>query len=540
MKNIIKTLPIILLLTFVGCNDLSETVYSDVTMNGYNYKASEIYSVIGPVYQNMRDFTNPWNYTGVNENTTDILCQPANSSGWDDGGIFKRMHMHTWTSEEVQINNLWSTLYTGVLHANRIIGQLESKSVPIPSDESYESFIAEMKVARAFYYWLLIDNFGDVPFITPGSQELPVKTARALIYEAIVSDIESSMSNLNSENNSKMYGRFNKWGAKALLANLYLNAEVYTGTTAWDKCLSECNDIIASSKYSLEPNYTDCFWAHNENSVETIFAIPFDEIYGGGLYVAATLDAASKDKYNLADSPWGCGAVKAVSQFIDTYDSDDSRVDGTWEHGLQFAADGVTPLLGLFDKKGQQINYSKNITNGLFTTEDEGYRVIKFKPEMGARFNLNNDFPFFRYAQVKLMKAECLIRTGQADAAAVIVTEIRQRAFKAHPEKAIVTGDQLIADSKFNWGYYVKDYGTTTPGGLDKGDQTQVQYGGFYDELGYEFACEATRRRDMIRFGTYTTKSWLSHKPNGAYRTLFPIPQSAIDANSSLVQNMGY
>ena len=138
------------------------------------------------------------------------------------------------------------------------------------------------------------------------------------------------------------------------------------------------------------------------------------------------------------------------------------------------------------------------------------------------------------------MKAECLLRNGQADAAATIVTQVRQRAFKNNPEKATVTGDQLMADSKYPWGYYVKDYGSLMEGGLDLGDQTPVKYGGMYDELGYEFACETYRRRDMIRFGTYTTKSWLSHVPSGDYKIVLPIPQMSIDANPNLEQNPNY
>jgi len=541
MKNIIKTIPIILLLISISCkDDLNETIYSELTVDNYTYKANDIYSIIGSVYSNMRSLYDPWNFIELQEISTDILCQPANASGWDDGGIFKKMHLHKWDSEHGQIQNFWGLATKGTLLANKIIDQLENKTVPIPSDESYDSFIAEMKVARAFYYWLLIDNFGDIPFVTTMSQDIPAKTDRATVYQAIIADIESALPKLSEENSAKMYGHFNKWAAKTLLANLYLNAEVYTGTAAYDKCLNECNDIIASGKYRLEANYGDCFSAHNENSVETIFAIPYDEINGGGLYINATLHAASKDKYNMRNTPWGAGSIKAVSQFIDTYDPNDSRIDDTWEHGLQFAYDGITPLLCTYDRAGKQLNYSKDLPDGLYTAEDEGYRIIKYKPESGptsgsgAAFNLNNDVPFFRYTMVLMMKAECQLRAGQTDAAAVIVTEVRGRAFKSHPEKVTVTGAQLTANSKYKYGY-VENYVIA-----DQGDQTPVTFGGFYDELGYEFACEHTRRRDMIRFGTFTKKSWLSHKPNGDYRKVYPIPQSAINSNPNLTQADGY
>jgi hypothetical protein len=67
-----------------------------------------------------------------------------------------------------------------------------------------------------------------------------------------------------------------------------------------------------------------------------------------------------------------------------------------------------------------------------------------------------------------------------------------------------------------------------------------VQYGRFLDELGWEFVFEAHRRQDLIRFGVYTTKRWFSHVPNGDHRKIFPIPQSAMEANPNLKQNPGY
>ncbi len=536
MKNIIKiNLVILLLVTVVSCNKLNETDYSQLTTSGYKYAPSDVYSVIGPVYSNMRAmFGGAWNFSILQMATTDMLVMPSNASGWNDGGIYIQLEQHTWNAESPQVSATWNTLYTGVIHANRIIEQLNSGKVPAPSDANKKSLIAEMKVARAFYYWLLIDNFGDVPYVTTTSKKLPVATDRAVIYKAIVTDIKNAIPYLSTENNVLMYGRFNKWGAEALLANLYLNAKVYTGTAEWTKCLTVSNDIIASGKYSLNPNYEDDFTWNNQNSVETIFAIPYDPINGAGMYINCTLHAASKATFDLQDTPWGAGSMAAVPQFIDTYDTSDARLSDTWIHGPQFAADGVTPVYDTYDKAGQQLDYTNRMPNGIYVAENQGYRIIKFKPKMGANFYLSNDFPFFRYAQVLMMKAESLLRTGNAAEAAAIVTFVRQRDFKNNPSKATVTGAELMGNSKYKWGY-VKNYKI-----VDPGNTTPVKYGGFYDQLGYEFACEWMRRRTMIRFGTYTTKSWLSHRPNGAYHKILPIPQNALDTNPNLKQNPGY
>ena len=149
---------------------------------------------------------------------------------------------------------------------------------------------------------------------------------------------------------------------------------------------------------------------------------------------------------------------------------------------------------------------------------------------------MDNDFVVFRYADVLMMKAECLLRTGKADEAATLVTQVRQRAFTSTPAKAIVTGVDLLKGSVYDYG--IRDNretpANTFAGGAD------IQYGRFLDELAWEFNQEGRRRQDMIRFGVYTTKSWFSHAPNGNHRTLFLIPRRELDANGNLKQNPGY
>jgi len=535
MKRYIKLLVISIVIMFSGCdNDLTEKVFSEITESEYDYTEDDAYSVIGAVYTNMRSFMGFYDYF-TQEICSDEMVQPANASGWDDGGVFRRMHLHSWNSEQGHVSVMWNMCYKGILHANRIIDQFESGTVPAPENLSKETLISEMRVARAFYYWYLIDNYGDVPLVVEITQDIPSVTPRAEVYQFIVDEIIQSIPNLSEKSDASMYARFNKWAAKTLLANVYLNSEVYIGQSKWNECISECNDVISSGKYILEPNYKDVFKTHNEGSKEIIFAIPFDEINAGGFYMHhITLHASSKATFGLLTTPWGAGSAKAVPQFIDIYDPEDVRLADTWIMGPQFEADGVTPILGAYEKQGEPIVYSKEMKDGIYTAEDAGYRIGKYEIEKGANFNRSNDLPYFRYAQILMMKAECLLRTGKGDEAAQIVTNVRQRAFLDNPAKATITGSELEEDTKYQYGY-VEDFEI-----VDKGNTDPVQFGRFLDELGCEFACEMYRRRDMIRFGTFIKKSWLSHKPNGVYRSLFPIPQSAIDANPNLVQNPNY
>ena len=524
-------------ISLCACTDLSETVYSEITEVSFEYTEDDTYSALGAAYVPARMICGNYkNYGDIQEICSDEIVMTANpSGGWTDGGIYRVYHLHTWTSEPLQLYNMWDYMYSGVVSCNQIITLLEEGTLIVPSETTTEALVAEMKTARAFYYWLLMDNFGEVPLVISEDAVLPAKSTVEEIYDQIVDDLTQAIPNLSEENNTLMYGRFNKWGAKTLLANIYLNSEIYIGESKWDECLEQCNDIIAAGAYSLESDYSDIFKTENENSTEIIFSVPYDNYVGAGYNMhLATLHKAMQDTYEMLTTPHGTGAIKAIPQFVDTYDTLDQRFYDTFIMGPQYASDGITPIYGFMDLAGLQIDFVNEMPNGLKTGEGEGYRLGKFEIEMGANDNLRNDFPFFRYAEVLMMKAECLLRTGEEDEAATIVTEVRQRAFYDNPEKATVTGEELLADTKYKYGT-VEDYVIT-----DQGNTDAVEYGGFYDELGYEFAYEYHRRRDMIRFGVFTTKSWLSHTPNGDYRTVFPIPQDAIDSNSNLEQNLNY
>ena len=492
LKKIIIAIAIILLT--ISCdNSLDEKVYSTITESSYNYSEKEIYNVIGNAYPSMREFFRlPHNnYWGLQEQCSDVIVMPANASGWDNEGVMKRMHWHKWNSDQVQISGFWDAAYAGIINSNRIIDQLQKGIIPVGAGVNIDALIAEMKVSRAFYYWLLMDNHGDIPLITGTSQDLPEKAARSEIYQFLVSELNKSIPSLSEEKGSLWYGRFNKWAAKALLANIYLNAQIYNGKAEWDNCMKECNDIINSNKYQLEKNYKDVFKEKNETSPEIIFAIPFDLTYADGWrLIQISLHAASKATFQMQSTPFGAGSAKGIPQFIDTYDNKDERLTATWIMGPQFRSDGVTPILGSYDKQGKQINYTKNIPNGEYTGEDEGYRIGKFEIVAGYR-DLNNDFPFFRYAEVLMMKAECLLRKGQADEAASIVTQIRIRAFKNNPEKANVTGDQLKNNSSYKYGF-VENYNI-----VDFGNSDKIEFGRFYDELGYEFVYEFDAELDV-------------------------------------------
>lgn len=526
LKPFYKPLLCLILVFYISsCTKLDVTDYSEIIQEDFHPEEDDIASIIAPVYIVMRPMWAGWygNFD-LQEESADVIVTPVRPNGWYDGGTYIRMHQHRWTPTEGQPEALWLNCYSGINAANRVIGQIQSGDVPIV--EGKEAIIAELKVARDFYYYELLDNFGNVPIVTDFSNaELPKQSTRKELYDFLLKELQENIPLLSEEVNSKTYGRFNKWVGKTLLAKIYLNAGVYTGKPEWEKCLAACEEVIKSGQYILEPNYKSNFITENENSKEMILAVPYDETKAPGFSIhMKTLKPADQKVYNLQAQPWGgsCG----LPQFIHTYDPDDSRFRDSWIIGPQKTPEGKIAI--------NYIDSLINIDQGSGNPFNYGCPIGKYEVKMGAKGSLSNDYPIFRYADVLLMKAECLLRTGKADGAATIVTQIRNRDFASNPAKAKVTGADLQKGSVYDYGYVKDGKITQHEGGAD------IKYGRFFDELGWEFAAEAHRRQDMIRFGVYSTKTWFQHKPVGAYTQIFPIPESVLNSNSNLQQNPGY
>lgn len=519
----------------VGCdNSLDETIYSEITEQGYNYTSADFDPNIAGAYAPLRSATQMSFWQMQELSSCEVVTAP-NISGWNDGGIYLQLHYHNWNSELGCISAVWNGYYQGIVLCNAAIEKVQNNVFPGIAEERKKEGLAELRALRSYYYWLVCDNFGDAPLVTTTAHNLPEKSSRKEIYDFIVKELVEAIPDLSENQDKTTYGRFNKWGAKCLLANVYLNAGIYTGTPHWEECMQQCEDIIGSGKCALSLNYKDSFKAIGvEDSKEVLMTIPYDYdrgVVGNWLYMNSWHKELKK-KFLTKATPNEAGGMKAIGQFIDSYEPEDGRIDDTWLHGLQYDATGNL-LYGQYDMAGQPLNFTKDLPSATWTNEMEGYRMNKYEVEEGAQWSSCTDIPIFRYAEVLLMKAECLLRLG-LPGAGQLVTQVRERNFKNAPAKAVVTDEDLKADSRYPWGY-VEEYKI-----VDQGNTVSVEFGTLFDEYMHEFAYESHARRDMIRFGVFTSKSWLSHKPNGDYRTVFPIPESALTANPKLSQNPNY
>ena len=541
MKDNIYIKRFCVVILFLGiltsCTELKDDSYGSVIGSQYNPKTdADISYLVNAAYVPWRETLLLWN--GVvrgQELCADQDVLPARPNGWVDGGIYKRWHQHTWTTDDNSVWEPWSRTYNGVTTCNRLLSQIEDGTIGIEG-EAKDKLISELKVLRASYYYILVDFYGNVPIVTDYKDvELPTQSTRIEVFDFIVQEITDNLDNLSEEPRGYYYGRFNKWAAYTLLAKMYLNAEVWTGTAQWGDCISACNEVIAfaesSGSYALEENQKDVFVTVNEGSKEIIYGIPEDEIYvtdwNAFDFHLYTLASENQKTYNFTNVPWG--GVCAIPQFVKSFDPDDARLKENFIFGQQYTASGE--ILARSDN-GEPMSYGIDVPSIDQSTAYDGYRWGKFEYAEGSTNRLSNDWPLFRYADILLMKAEALMRDGQSGAGA-LVTKVRERAFKDNPVKAIVTDGDLLGGSVYDYGRRDTNQ-TTVEGGAD------IQYGRFLDELGWEFTQEGRRRQDMIRFGVFTTKSWFSHDVSSSYRSLYPIPNQALLTNSKLTQNPGY
>lgn len=542
-------------LATASCTDLTEVPYDQITEENFKPTEADIGSLLAPAYTPLRSVWMGW-YGNLDfqEETADVLLTPVRPNGWYDGGTYIRLHEHRWTAtSNGQPGSLWSRAYSGITAANRVIYQIESEVAPIADEELKTQILAELRAVRAYYYFLVMDSFGNIPIVTDFTEtDPPQQSTRQEAFNFIVDELTTVLDDLSMDGpGGDSYGRITHWAARALLGRLYLNAEVYTGTPMYDQVITVTDPIVNSGLFSLESDYRAPFAVANTSSPEILWHVPYDEVNGCcSNFHMKTLKPELRFVFNFPAQPWGGSASNP--QFIDTYDPDDTRMDGTdaedgrggtWLSGPQFTSDEqfgydfvqhVPNINAPADQRG--FNY--------------GYPVWKYEIYPGMQGASDVDYPIIRYAEVLMQRAEAGLRgaAGAPDPGA-IVTQVRERAFaETDPSLATVTTAELMEGSSYLYGWYdydgvVKDGPDGTPVDSNTGGTfggADIEYGRFLDELGWEFAVEGHRRRDLIRFGVFTTKTWYNHTPNGEHREIFAIPQWVMDTNPNLTQNPGY
>ncbi len=490
-KYIVMVCTLLFGIVFSGCTDLevefNDSYYVEQTDEGFT--KVDVEAVLISAYSRLNSIVGSSfsGVSGLNEQTSDELMIPTRATDWGNGGVHRLLHAHNWDAAHNDILSVWNDLNVGVYYCNQI---LASNPTTLQA--------AEAKTIRAYLMYHLIDLFGQVPFreVDQGVDEDPAVWNRSEAFDFAVGELEAVMNDLpdggpDVEDPTKMSKAF----VHALLAKFYINKAVYKSANPagpytfeaadMNKVVAHC-DAVQSYGYELEENYFDNF---NKNSRKEKI-LTFTK-WWNGMWIWP----------QLHNSQGGWNGATTLGSFYDKFETNDKRLfyspDGGRGfgllEGLQTKSDGSTYL----NRSGEPLVFTKEV---LLTgnADFEGIRVLKYDP------NSDDGFVLMRYADIRLLKAEAILRGATAtngETAESIVNELRT---------------------------------------IRGASNTTVNLEMLLDERGRELYWEGIRRSDQVRFGTFSTTTWEFKDVTDDNLVLFPIPNLAVESNPNFTQNPGY
>ncbi|TJZ54978.1 RagB/SusD family nutrient uptake outer membrane protein [Sphingobacterium olei] len=535
-----------LVAAFVSCTDLDVDIKSQYTDFPTTERAAE--AISADVYAAYRGALG-YNHWMVQTLSSDEAVSVALGTDYYDGGRFRELHVHNWTSDNAILPNMWNAAMTGINLSNNVL-------TIFGDDESDKA--APMRAMRAYFYFLLMDNFGGAPLIKGKVDQIPDRSSRAEIANFIESELLAVRDRLPGEVSAATYGKATRYMADALLAKLYLNWSVYTSgdvaayTPAMPneklaQVVAMCDDIIQSGQFNLSSHkYLEKFRPDNGPQIKDfIFAMPYDrEKQQGMTYARFWIHRSGQNQFAPLPSSVG-GTFRVLPTFLAKFNLEGDDRNASYMGGLQYywsdySPDLSRPFLIRTSKKGIDQDYSGSDENVTFdwhmeTTKEitlrpdggptlnagndqkgrsMGYRSVKFYMDVNVTAannrNQSNDVPIFRYADVLLMKAEAILR-GAAP---------------TNGETAMSLMNQVRA--------YVNAPALTT----------EPTFAELLDERAREFSDESWRRNDLIRYGKFEEdwgfKSLYAAGSSERYRRIFPVPRQVLEVNKHWTQNTGY
>jgi hypothetical protein len=521
----------LLLLSVQGCTDLTENPPSLIDAGNFFHTEAEVQAGLAGVYAQLRSTAPEGGIYDANEVSTDEIVVPTRGSDWYDGGQWIDLHNQTWTPGSAGtrgfFNGAWNSAYTGVARANLFLQAMQNSNVA-----NRAQYVAEARTLRAFYYYVLMDQFGGVPIVTTTDIALRPRNTRRELFDFIESELIAARdSGLPATRPATDNGRLTKGAADAILANMYLNAGVFTkegagaggiNATAYNTCsgvavtggdacaaaIAAADRILNSGVYQLSDTFATNFRFDNYNSRENIFVVKFAPKDGLGMGI--TMAALHYCMYAPL-SPWN--GFSTLAQTYNAFDPADLRRKVLLQ-GPQVDVLTGAPATVRTCGTGAPLSFTTTIGDIHSASEAEGPRIYKWPADPAhVQQNSGNDFAWFRLGEIYLIKAEALNeQTSGSAPALVLLNQLRDR--NGHPVAAALGGPITRAM--------------------------------ILSERLFELFGESKRRQDLIRFGQYTARTDAASgiidgkQASADYYVLFPIPQSQIDANPNLTQNPGY
>jgi starch-binding outer membrane protein, SusD/RagB family len=422
---------------------------------------------------------------------------------WGDDGLDQLTTTKDWTPSNKFFRYLYDRIYFTVPQTSNLI-KILNEGVEVPNEQQY---VSELRFLRSLAYYYMIDCFGKGVLITEadlGSSVPKSQASRLELFKYVESElleVEGKIAQTNT------YGRANKSVVRMLLAKLYLNAEVYTGTKRYDDAARLISKVINEGGYSLSPNFVSNFSGDNNTSKEIIFPLIADALvsqsYGNTTYlVNGSLNSATMNPSDFgAKQNWG--GHRATKAWYGLFASSDA--------GLAASPDDRAKLFWTTGQTYEMTDY-KTWTNGFPCTK---FRNTNFSGTSVPTDFSGTDFPLFRLADAYLIYAECALRGATVATIPQALTYVNL--VRARSKATTIATGELTLDF-------------------------------ILDERGRELNFEGHRRTDLIRFGKFSGGSYLWPWKGGVVGgtaissnyDLFPIPSTALEANPNLKQNPGY
>lgn len=548
---IVKSVAMLAMATmFAGCGNLDEKWYSEVTPDTFFSTKDDVLSIL------YRPFTHTFWYEGIDrwylqEYTADQICQPKRGGDWYDGGIFFRLHYHSWTQDDNHIYQTWrgtSMAIALVLEARRDLQGVDYEKLGLTSQDR-DDHINQLNTLLAYYYLRALDYFGNFPIYLERGGEVVGRSEDKIVYSVVENLLREALTKTYMKQKDVPMDGLSRGAAATLLARLYFNAVPYIGEEHFAECAKLCEEIIAGDYgyYDIDDTWNAIHSFENDRSPAMIWNIPSQMNYleynwffkythhknmiayfgidgvsgynGHGLTPSCRPDGTPYTEYKLGN-PYAKFNNEDLRKRQYVYQGG-TNYEGMFVVGEQRMPSG-TEILGNKEYSGQPlvfVDYCARMSelpkgaspSTLRSTMADGeenslIRPVKVPIASENKYRWAADLPILRLEEVYYMLAECKLRSGDKRTAAALIEKIRQRAFENHEDPDPVTEQNL--------------------------DKWRM-----IDEWGIEFLGEGRRRTDLIRWDMFTTESWWDHQPSDASRNRFPVPTEAINGNNKLLDD---
>lgn len=466
-------------------------------------------------------------FWSVQETSTD-----AAKCAWGNDAWVRALNTNTWSdAQNDAVYAVYVRTLQGISFVNEYLRQTSSdrlaqRGVSQELAARIEGYRYEARFIRAYLYWMALDTFGNVPFITEqspiGGAYYPRQASRKAVFDYCVNELNELFSDDSPmPQPMSMYPRADKGSVAGLLARMYLNAAVYTGTPMWAEAKNVCEKIFEMG-YSLCPVYSDLFRGDNGQNVqaceEMLWALDYNDAniqsYGGSTYLLcaalAATDISDHSRPNGQRNGWA--GLRVPYEYVEKYFAVEGQDYVSGEYLVDDARGKMFYIKGRSQSMdGALYNYMNGWSCLKFNNIPHDQTDVSFLSTSAVKDFADVDFPMIRLGEIYLIYAEACMRLDQASLAMPFVEELASRAGVSAPSE--ITEEYLVA------------------------------------ERARELMWEGHRRTDLIRFGLFNTSEYLWPFKGGdsyegqafpAYKCVFALPPTELAANPMLVQNPGY